>query len=204
MPEIIAQISNFDSATGALIGSLGMYGPWAIFVSTLFFGETAIFIALMLSQQGVLDIKDVFIFATLGTLCADIFWFLVGRFFPQRIVPKTMSRLVFAPVHSFFESITRDKIFLSIIFLKFFVGVRLAIILYLARLDMSFMRFLVYDTFGTLIYMVLLSLIGIGFGHIIQQTVPSYHVLVSVITAIFLIFFLSHVARHFYTRWSSK
>lgn len=202
MSDFVTLIGSFDTATGALVASLGAYGAPVIFLSVVFFGETAIFISLLLALQGVLSLPVVFLCGALGTLCADIFWFVVGRFFPQRAISGTLKRIVLDPVHSFLERITKDRIFLSILFLKFFIGARLAIILYLARKPITFVRFLLYDTLGTLIYMILLTALATILGHFIKTVVPSFHIITSIATGFLLIFFISHTVRNMYAKSS--
>lgn len=195
MTDFLILLTHLDTSTEALIASIGTYGGVAVFLVVLFFGETAIFISLLLSQQGVLSLSQVFIYATLGGLTADIFWFIVGRYFPKRMVPRFMNNMVLGPVNSFLESVTKDRIFLSILFLKFFIGARLAIILFMSRQKMTFFKFLIYDVVGTILYMIIFTGIGILFGHFIQNAVPSLHVLTSIASGFLLIGVASQIAR---------
>ena len=187
MSEFLSIFSGLDSLSGALTATLGQYGIIAIFVSVLFLGETAIFIAILLTQQGVLNLDEVFVFALLATLCADVFWFIFSRYFPQRIIPAFLKKFLISPVNSFFGLITKDRIFLSIFFLKFFIGARLIIILYLAHRPITFMRFLLYDALGSLMYMVLITGVGVVFGNLISKSLSSHHVIVSIASGLFLV-----------------
>ena len=146
----------------------------------------------------------VFVFATLGTLAADTFWFIVGRFFPKKMIPSFVKRTVFDSAYSFFKTCTKDRFFLSLLFLKFFIGVRLAIILYTAQQKISFPRFVIYDILGTIIYMVLITGLSFGFGKAIQKVLPSYHITVSVLVGVLLVFFVSHMAREVYKTLSKN
>lgn len=204
MNEIINFIGSADASTGALVVSLGVYGPWAIFISVFLFGEAAIFVSLLLSQQGLISLTLVFIYAVIGTLSADVFWFFVGRYFPKQMIPDFMKRTVLDSAYSFFKSLTKDKFFLSLLFLKFFVGIRLAIILYIARQKITFVRFFIYDALGTVIYMFLVTILTLGFGKAIEKVVPSYHVSVSIIVGLLLVYFISHLARSIYTITGKK
>ncbi len=204
MSEILAQIGSLDTTVSTLVGSLGVYGSWTIFGVVFLFGETAIFILLLLSQQNILSLEEVCIFATLGTLCADIFWFIVGRYFPQQIIPTSFKKVILYPVHSFLKSVSKDRIFLSIFFLKFLIGARLAIILHFARESITFTRFLIYDALGTVMYVLLLAALGVGFGHLINTALTSYHVVTSFTIGFLVIFFISRMMRNIYIKHSAK
>lgn len=55
------------------------YGYWAIFLGTLFEGEIFVVIAGFLAHHGYLQLKLVILFALLGSLLGDQFYFYLGR-----------------------------------------------------------------------------------------------------------------------------
>lgn len=204
MREFFLQLSTFDVQGALMLSSLGDMSFLAVFLAVFFFGETAIIIALILSQQGVFDLSYVFVSAVLGQLCADAFWFLVGRYFPQRFLPDRVRDMVMHPVRNALTLITKDRIFLSIFFLKFFIGVRLAIVLYLAHYPITFVRFFIYNVLGTLLYMIILSAIGVLFGSMLKSVLPAFHLVTSVVSGIVLILLISFAAKRIFMRVQEK
>lgn len=198
MRDFFIQLSTFDVQGALILASLGDFGVLAVFLAVFFFGETAIIIALLLTQQGVSDLATVFVGAVLGQLCADVFWFILGRYFPQRFLPDRVRSMVMHPVRNALTQITKDRIFFSIFFLKFFIGVRLAIVLYLAHYPITFLRFFVYNVLGTLLYMIVLSAIGVLFGSMLKSILPAFHLVTSIISGIVLIMLISFVAKRIY------
>jgi membrane protein DedA with SNARE-associated domain len=197
MPEFLTSFSTLGVVGGDLISSLGQYGAPAIFFSVLFMGETAVLISLLLTQQGVLQLTDVLFFSTIATLSADMFWFLVGRYFPKNIIPVKIDNNIFKPTISFLEGITKNRIFLSILFLKFFIGTRLIFLLFLGRQPISLIRFFLYNVIGTLVYMMVLTIIGVGFGHLINDIFPAYRIVTSIIVGVLFVVLVSRIIKSF-------
>ncbi len=194
MDEIITQLSTFDIYGAFLLASVSEYAFFTVFVAVLCFGEAAILIALLLSQQGIFELEGVIIAATLGAITADLFWFSVGRFFPQRLLPNAFRRIITRPIGGAFSRVIKDKIFISIFFLKFFMWVRLAIIVYLAQQPLSFVRFILYDILGTLMYIATLTAIAVMFGSVIV----TFSIVSTVLTGLIIIFLLSYLAKRIY------
>lgn len=192
--DFFSIVSFLDSATGMLVAVIDQYGFLAMAVVTFFMGETVILVAILLALRGSLSLEEVFAGAILGTITADLFWFVVGRYFPQRVIPKSVSKHILGPAHSFFSVITRDKVFLPLFFLKFLIGIRLAIIFYYSRQSISLVRFFIYDFFGTIFYIVVLTGIGVVFSKFIVNVFPVFHTLTSVFSGVVIVLLISYLA----------
>ena len=204
MSEILTHVSDSSDIISSLVFYMEAYGSLAVFLAVLFFGETAVLVAIVLSEQDVLVLGDVLLFALLGTVVADVFWFTVGKSFPLRFIPKRVTRVMLDPIQEFFGHVTHNRTFLSIFLLKFFVGIRLAGILFFARTKISYVRFLLYDTLGSLLYIGVLTVIGVILGRVIQDVTSAHHIFASIVTGLLFIFILSYIARKFYHATLSK
>ncbi len=179
---------------------LTTHGEIAIFIAVLCVGEIAILTAFVLAGQGIFSPISVILISSLATLIADIFWFGIGRFFPQRIVPGIFHRAMLGPLSDFIGFVTRDKIFLSIFFLKFFLGTRIAVILYLSRRELSTIRFILYDIVGVVFYILILGFIGLVVGNWIKNIIPAYRFTVTLISIALLVGFFMFLTHHLFGR----
>ncbi|MCA9358985.1 VTT domain-containing protein [Candidatus Kaiserbacteria bacterium] len=198
MQNFIHYVTSFDSATSLLVASIEQYGIVVQSIAVFLFGEAAVIISLLLTQQGLVGLKEIFIASMIGSLAADIFWFFIGRYYPQQTIPESLKRKLLHPVNDVFTNFINNRIFLSLIFLKFFFGVRLIIILYFARHSISWGKFLVYNFFGTLIYMFVLTVLCVFLGKFINNFLPTFHALTSVLSGILIIVLLSMLTKHLF------
>ncbi len=176
-----------------VLDMLTTHGEIAIFIAVLSVGEVAILTAFILAGQGMFSPLSVVMISGAATLVADLFWFTAGRYFPQRIVPGILHRAMLGPLSEFIGTITRDKIFLSILFLKFFIGTRIAVILYLSRQTLSLVRFTIYDIFGVFFYILVLGIMGYYVGNWIATVIPAYRALATGATILLIFGFMAFV-----------
>ena len=184
-----------ESATQFLIAAIEYYGLAALSFGVFLLGEAVIIIALLLTQQGVLSVEGVLIAATIGTLLADVFWFTIGRYYPAKAVPPVLRQKLVQPTDALFEKLIHGRLFLSLLLLRFFIGTRLMIILHVSRGRISWLRFLLYDFLGTVIYILVLAIIGIHLGRTIHNALPAFQMLTSVLSGLLIIIIISAVAR---------
>jgi membrane protein DedA with SNARE-associated domain len=192
MEELIEHLSSIEQLTNLLIVSIGQVGLIALVLTVFLLGETAILIAVLLTQQGILRWEEVLIAATIGTLAADIFWFTIGRYHPSSLVPKTMRKYIVKRTSTALTRIIGTRLFLAMLLLRFFIGTRLIIILYVSRYRISWVRFLLYDLVGTFIYIMIFTIAGTFLGQAIHDLFPSYQTIVSILSAVLLISIFSY------------
>lgn len=140
---------------------LSIYGPIAIFLGTFFFGESVVIAAAFLAGQGIWSVWIVFILSFLGTIISDSLWFTGGSG-----IKKFASKKITTNTHSIkhtlqaIERITNGKTFLSLLFIKFLYGTRIITIFYLASQKFPFRKFLLYNTLGTIIWLIIMITVG--------------------------------------------
>ncbi|MCA9360621.1 hypothetical protein KC730_01880, partial [Candidatus Kaiserbacteria bacterium] len=99
-----------------------------------------------------------------------------------------------SPVNSFLEKIIGGRFFSSLLLLKFLIGIRLILILHLARYPISWVRFILYDILGTLIYILILASISVYLSKFITSAIPAFHSLTTTLSGVLLIIILSAIA----------
>lgn len=183
--------------------TITQYDSLVVFFSVFFFGEVATISTLTLAQQHILDIREVLFYATCATVCADLFWFLTARYAPMRYIPSFLKQKICTPFTEFFTRLTKGHIFLPIIFLKFFIGFRLAIIVFIAHQHISLKKFLIYDIFGTIIYLSILATLCILFGTFMETFVHTHHLGISIFASMILLMFFSFLSRTMHRKMKS-
>ncbi len=195
MENPLAIFSTAQEFATSLTILLATYGGFAVFVSVFLTGETAIFIAFMLAEQGTLPFELVFISATLATLLADLFWFTAGRYFPERWLPARLKHSLVMPLEKVFTDLFRGQQFLPILLLKFFIGTRIVVLIYFARQKISLLRFFIYNTLSIVFFLTVLAILGIIFGRVIEVAVPAYKTFATIFTSILVVVVVSQLVR---------
>lgn len=138
---------------------LAHHGELIVAVSVLMFGENAALAIFALAAKGYIDPVTAFIWACIGSLASDIFWFFVtehilrkrfGKYFETK---EKTSRL--------FMHLTENYFFWTLIFIKFLAGIRLMLTIYIViKNRIPFSTKVILDAIGTVIFMSVLFPIG--------------------------------------------
>ena len=174
-----------------------LYGGWFVFLAVFFTGETAVLASFVLVEQGKLSFGLVWVVALLATLCADMFWFMMGRFFPTPRITNRVSSKMFTAVQKFLDKVIQKRFFIMILCMKFFIGTRLLAILYCARSSISTTRFVVYNSISTGIYIAVLSGLGLLLSEILSKLFHSNHSELFMVVAIVIVVCLVVVTNFF-------
>lgn len=152
---------------------LNTYQLLAVFAGAFFLGESVILIAFFLTSQGLLVPAEVFAISLIGTVSSDSLWYVLGKQH-DRLEKKSRTyanrfERIRTLVTSFSHSPAR-----VLLFIKFFYGTRVLIILYLAATGTPFRTFLLYNSIGTIIWLLVLILLGslLGIGY---ATIPAIY-----------------------------
>ncbi len=193
LEHFLTLIDNSVSMSELLI----LYGGWFVFLAVFFTGETAVLASFVLVEQGKLSFGLVWVVALLATLCADMFWFMMGRFFPTPRITNRVSNKMFTAVQQFLDKVIQKRFFIMILCMKFFIGTRLLVILYCARSSISTTRFVVYNSISTGIYIAVLSGLGLLLSEILSKLFHSNNSEVFTIAAIIIVVCLVAVTNVF-------
>jgi membrane protein DedA with SNARE-associated domain len=148
------------------------YGYLAVFLGTLFEGETVLLAAGYAAQRGMLHWETVVIVAFLGGTLGDQLAFLLGRWKGSsliRRVPRLASRV--ATVHALLE---RHHV-LIILTIRFLYGLRIAGPVVLGTSAIPFWRFSLLNIIGAAIWATAITAAGYYFGLALDVFLADLH-----------------------------
>jgi len=147
----------------------------AIFLGAFFFGETVVITAAALSAQGIWSVFNVFWLSLAGTVISDAIWFLSGQAIFRLTNKWSKNQKKYQSLIAKLDKITGQKPFLSLLFIKFLYGTRILTILYLSVRQIGFWAFVIFDTVGTIFWLVVVISIGWLAGKGVVNFIPLVH-----------------------------
>src|SRR3989344_7463681 len=125
-----------------LIYLLGEYPILISFVAGLFGGEATILTLAFLSINGLMPIWTILVFSTLGLIISDLALFLFGRLkFIRNIKQLERHYKTFKKIDSIIIKISRDSVFLVLLYAKFIYGISIPALIYLGIKKSSISKF---------------------------------------------------------------
>lgn len=174
---------------------LESYGELVVMVSVFLLGENAAISVFALSANQYIDPVTALIYAFLGSLASDVFWFFVTEYILRERYEKKFLEASKEKENKFFMKLIDKHFFWTLIFIKFLVGMRLILTIYIViKNRIPFLQKVLLDSIGTILFMAILFpvgwYLGKGFSHAltIEQTIIHG---VSFIVAVVLI---THIA----------
>lgn len=110
---------------------LDHYGALAIILATFLLGENAALASFALSAEGYIHPIKAIIFVFIGSMLADTFWFLVTEYILKKHYKKYLDTKLKNSNEKMLARLVDNHFFLVIIFIKFLVGVRLFLTIYI-------------------------------------------------------------------------
>lgn len=141
------------------------WGYPALFLGTLFEGETALVLGGVAAQSGYLDLPWVITIAVIGGSCGDQFFFWVGKRFGKRILeryPRLAPRAM--RVHALLERYHQPVI----LALRFLYGLRTIGPITIGSSRIPWLRFAALDLAGAVIWASLGAVAGFLLGRSVQ------------------------------------
>lgn len=171
-----------------------------IFLGSFFFGETVIISAAYATAQGVWSLPMVYIVAFIGTITADIIWFLGGQRLAHLTKRWARYQTQYEKLIVAIQKITHGRPFLIMLVIKFLYGTRILTILFLSTSHVRLRTFILFDCIGTLIWLAVMISIGWLAGKSIINIVPFLNTIEFAVTLVIIIL----VAIRFGTKWLEK
>lgn len=184
---------------GALAQALTEHWMLATFVGTLVAGENAILIALVFaSGQSAQVYGGVLVISYVATLATDLFWYTVGRYGLGSIGRKEAAYDI---SESFIKRFFDRHLFLSILLIKFLVGLRVVLTFYLSTKErLTPGRYLFLDSFGIFVFLAVLAgiarLVNVGTGDAFEV----YHTAIRLMTALAAMMIIAHLITYYIKR----
>ena len=145
---------------------LNQYGYLAIFVLTLFEGETVLIIAGILAYQGVLNIELSILSAFLGSTVGDQMFFHFARHEGYRFVKRF--KYIWGGLPRAEELVKHHGTYI-VLFARYLYGLRLALVTMCGLLKMRPIKFTIYNVGAALIWAVSYGFLGYFFSEAIES-----------------------------------
>ena len=184
----------------SIISLLSTYQLPAIFLGAFFFGETVILTAAFLAGQGTWSIESVFWLSLAGTVISDSLWFLLGQTFFKFTKRWEKYQDQYQTFLIKLEKITGQRPFLSLLFIKFLYGTRILTILYLSIREVRFFTFLLFNTVGTILWLLVIISVGWLVGRGATNITDVFYKVEYALTALVLLIVFFKIM----TTWLSK
>lgn len=177
------------------------YGHLVVYFGAFFLGENGILAAFMLSFQGYLSPQTVFIYAVLGSLSADIFWYFTTTVFLKRFYEKKLVKQETSSEQKMFLfKIAEKHIFLFLTFIKFLVGMRLFFTIYiLLKKHISFWKYLLINVIGTILFVSVLFPLGWLLGKGVSSALSLEKGIAGLLSVVIVIMILANLLPRLFT-----
>ena len=123
-------------------------------------GETFIIALAFLSATGLIPLKYLLIFCTLGMYLSDFIPFTIGKFRVLRRFIKGKNIVRAKKIEGKFLKYTHNSLFFAIFYTKFIYGASIPSLIYLGHKKVSYLKFAVYNFLVEIIFVPLVILIG--------------------------------------------
>lgn len=167
------------------------YHQAAVVVGSFFFGEAVIVTAAYLAAKFNWPLFPLFAAAFAGTLVSDILWFMAGHMLFVRLQLWQRYEQRYHKIISAIERITGKRLFLCLLYIKFLYGTRILTLLYLSWRKLPFSQFLIYNSLGTALWLVVILSIGWVTGKGIINLIPAAATLQYVLLGVVVLFVIS-------------
>ncbi len=165
-----------------------------IFLGAALGGEFALFTFGFLAAQGALGVVPVIVVSFLGAFLPNILWFFIGK-------TKTMSNIYLhryanTTTSSITEAVTamsNGSHLVALILIKFIVGTPLILTMYVNKTNISFRRFMYYESYAIILSLLVILPFGFisGYGFTYLTSVfDSLYTAIGFLLLIVLVIFI--------------
>jgi membrane protein DedA with SNARE-associated domain len=142
-------------------GLVQHYGYVAVAVGTFLEGEAVLIMAGAAAYRGYLTLPIVILIATAASFCGDQLYFYLGRRYGQLLLQRFPS----FRGHAAQATALLERYDVALILaIRFLYGLRIAGPIAMGMSQVSWIRFLVLNLIGAVVWAILFSLGGYGFG----------------------------------------
>lgn len=175
---------------------LSTYGAITVWLGVFLSGETGILAASALSAQGHINPWTVVIWAFLGSLSSDVFWYWMieknikkrdKKYFQKPASPKAEALII--------RFADRNTLFV-LTFIKFLVGMRLFLTFYIVlKKHIPFRTYLLLNSLGTMFFIAVLFPTGWLLGKGISSVFSLERGLSGIISVVVIVFIFFQISR---------
>ena len=142
------------------------YGYPATFIGTMFEGETILVLGGLAVHRGHLAWLPLWLLAALGGWLGDLVYFMLGRRYGTRLLARWPS---FAPAIARVQKLILKSPALAVIAVRFLYGVRIAGPIVIGASSLPWLRYLVLNAIGALLWSACWLALGFFLGTVAQR-----------------------------------
>lgn len=140
------------------------YGYLAVFVGSIFEGETIVVLAGLLAFKNHLFLPFILVSAFFGSVVGDTTWFLLGRYRgPYMMRRWSIFKKLTTPV----EIVGKRPVLISF-FLRFMYGFRHIVPFSLGMTTFPIKKFVLFNSLGAILWVTVFGFLGFLFGDILE------------------------------------
>ena len=173
------------------------YSAIFAFVTSLFLGEEIILILSFLSANGYLPLWEVFVFCFAGRVISDFFFFALGKFKIANLLRKYQDRRIYINVEKVFSKLNRKNLFATLLYTKFLIGMRIAIMFYIGAKGDSLKKTFISDLAAVFVWLLVLIPIGWFAGSSFKLVLEVFNDLRIAILFLFILIILGFVIKNY-------
>ena len=167
----------------------------ASMVATALWGDASLVALVILSVHFKISLWIVILAAYLGTMVGDAIWFMIGNKFLNKFKSDKFNH-GYKHVEKLMERFFKGSSFALLCIVKFLYGTRVITTLYLAKKKIGFGKFLYYNCFATILWIIFMGGIGylaaIGFDWV-YKTVENVRIALTLLVVAFIVFNLGRI-----------
>jgi membrane protein DedA with SNARE-associated domain len=172
-------------------------------VVTALWGDVSLVALIVLSVHLKIPLWIIVSAAYFGTMIGDAIWFMLGKIFLNKFKSDKFNR-GYRHVEKLMETFFWGSSFALLCIVKFLYGTRVITTLYLSKKKISFWRFVYYNCFATILWIIFMGGIGylaaIGFDWV-YSTVENLQIALTILVVGFILFNLGQKALN---RWLDR
>lgn len=170
------------------------WGGLIAFLAGLIGGEESLLTLAFLSANGLFPFLYIFIYTSLGVWFSDILVFSLGKtHFFRRFKDIERFSHTYKKIDSFIIKLSRNNIFLTLLYTKFIYGTRVLTLLYLGSKEKKYSNFLIPDLLVVFIWSSIFICIGYlgGSSFYIIKLIGNIQIaIVALISFIFIVYII--------------
>ena len=176
---------------------LDQYGALVIVLATFLLGENAALAAFALSAQGYIHSLKAIVFVFIGSMLADTFWFLITECVLKKQYKKYLDLKLKNSNEKMLARLVDKHFFVVLIFIKFLVGVRLFLTIYIIlKNKIPFYKLAILNAIGTALFIAVIFPMGWFFGKGFSSIMLAGNWVIKVLSmVVFVVLFVSFLSR---------
>lgn len=176
--------------------TLVAYSAATVWLGAFLLGESGMLAAFALAAQGHLAVGTAIIWAFLGSLSADIFWYLIIEKVIKKRDKTYFQKKSDTEIQMLLIRLADRHTFLVLTFIKFLVGMRLLLTIYIVLMKhIPFKTYLLLNTIGTVFFIAVLFPLGWFLGKGLSSALSFEHGFIGIISVVALVLILFHIAQ---------